>query len=500
MKYFILFFLLSVSVIELTAQPGTVIMTPQSAIPLTLMRIKVPAKFSTLIDSNKMVSIATGFEPHVFYMGGLTKPRFMAFSPEGVLHVIDNKINGAVYALPDTNMDDVADTLLKVVSGVNGHDFKFYKGSIYVAEMTQILKCSDLDQDGFFETKEVFISGIPGGGHSSRTIVFDSVNHKMYLSIGSSCNVCRETGRADIERFNDDGTGKKVFATGTRNAVGLTLHPKTNKLWANNNGSDNQGNNVPPEWIDVIREDGFYGHPFVYANQVWFNMEINNDYKALKPITAADSSRVAGMYEPAALIQSHSAPMAMEYADLSGDIIGKKGFVMALRGSWNRSPATGYKLVFLSQQNEEDKINTVSDFLTGFLTDSLSSTTKYWARPVGLAVQKKGSLTHIFMSSDNANTFILKLKDVRVNGLNEVRSMPLKIFPNPFKNLIQIEGVLPLNATLVLYNLMGEEQTVSINSEAKVIDTGNLVPGIYFLKISAGNKTFTHKIFRINEY
>ena len=74
----------------------------------------------------------------------------------------------------------------------------------------------------------------------------------MYLSIGSSCNVCREDFRAIIEEYNDDGTGRRTFATGIRNAVGMTLH--NGRLWATNNGSDWEGNDIPPEWIGVVRD------------------------------------------------------------------------------------------------------------------------------------------------------------------------------------------------------------------------------------------------------
>lgn len=504
MKKYILQILITITAVFIIsqsfAQPGTINMTPIVNAFGTLVntKIKVPAKFAALIDSNKTVNIASGFEPKVFYMGGLTKPRFMSFSPQGVLHVIDFISNGAVYALPDANNDDIADTLLPVVKGVYGHDFRFYKGFIFVAEEKRILKCSDLNQDGFFETKEVFIDSIgmnSGGGHFSRTIIFDSLNHKMYLSMGSTCNVCRDTLRARIEQYNDDGSGRVVYATGIRNAVGMALHPVTNKLWANNNGSDMQGNNIPPEWIDIIRKDGFYGFPFAYANQVWFNFEIENEYKALKPITAVDSAKVAQMVEPAGLIQAHSAPMDLEYVDLSNNMVANRGFLMALRGSWNRTPATGYKLVFLSQ-NTNDKIATVCDFLTGFLTDSISIPTVSWARPVGLAIQKNANKTNIYMSSDSRNMFIMKLKDNRPTSIAELQKLAIKLYPNPFTHQIQIEGELPLDASITMSNMLGQTETIVFNRDTKTIDTKALSAGMYILKICSGDSFFTEIIVK----
>ncbi|MDP1728542.1 MAG: T9SS type A sorting domain-containing protein [Bacteroidota bacterium] len=506
MKIFILHILITINLAfvinQSLAQPGTINMTPivNSFGGLVSTKIKVPVKFAALIDSNKTVNIAQGFEPKIFYMGGLTKPRFMSFSPQGVLHVIDFKSNGSVYALPDANNDDIADTLLPVVTGVFGHDFRFYKGFIFVAEEKRILKCSDLNQDGFFETKEVFIDSIgmnSGGGHYSRTIVFDSINHKMYLSMGSPCNVCRDTFRSGIEQYNDDGSGRVVYATGIRNAVGLLVHPKTNQLWANNNGSDNQGNNIPPEWIDLIRPNGFYGFPFAYANQVWFNFELGTDYKALKPITAIDSAKVAKMVEPAGLIQAHSAPMDMEYVELTTNMQTNKGIVMALRGSWNRIPSTGYKLVFLSQNNSPDQITSVCDFLSGFLLDSSKSSGGEWARPVGLAIQKKGYKTNIFMSSDATNRFIMMLKDNSSTGFNELQKLSIKLYPNPFTHQIQIDGELPMDASITISNLLGQTENIVFDKETKTIDTKALSAGIYFIKIGSGNIVHTQKIIKI---
>ena len=83
----------------------------------------------------------------------------------------------------------------------------------------------------------------------------------------------RESTRALIEEFEWDGTGRRTYASGVRNAVGMTLHPRTGKLWANNNGSDRQGNNIPPEWVDIVRDQGFYGYPVAYNHQVWFDLD-----------------------------------------------------------------------------------------------------------------------------------------------------------------------------------------------------------------------------------
>lgn len=116
--------------------------------------------------------------------------------------------SGQVLALPDKDHDLSADTAIVAASNAFGHDLKFYRGEMYVAEERQVLKLTDKDKDGIFETRSVFIDSIlpgkqrPPGGHTTRTIVFDEAKKKIYLSVGSLCNACREDYRAVIYEYD----------------------------------------------------------------------------------------------------------------------------------------------------------------------------------------------------------------------------------------------------------------------------------------------------------
>lgn len=486
------------------AQSDSVFMTtivPYGGLGLVQKEVIVAEKFKSAFGSPRTLNVPQNWSVQVYYIGNLSKPRVLEMSPSGILHVIDYKTNGAIYALPDENKDQVADTLLPVVTGVNAHDFKFYQNRIYVAEETRILECADLNSDGFFETKSVYIDSIglrsnhPTGGHRSRTLVIDSVRQKIYVSIGSSCNVCRDTDKAIIEQYNIDGTQRKIFATGTRNAVGMAIDPYTGKLWANNNGSDQQGNNIPPEWMDEIREGGFYGFPFAYGNKNWFNMDAHPDYTKLKPITQTDSLWVSQMVQPKALFQAHSAPMEMEFMRTDYSTLADLGIMMALRGSWNRSPATGYKLVYFPRfSNPETPI--ISDFATGFLTDSLTGT--FWGRPVGLAskIENNGQTTHLYMSSDDGKRCILKFTLQQSNSINETETHNIKTYPNPFQNEIhmQLNGLNIDKVTLI--DLQGRTIPCLLTSTKEGVIIPNIENGIYFLVLQSGNKVYTQKVLR----
>ena len=411
MKHFSGIFL--IFLIQVFAQ-GQSVMTPYQPESLTKIAIDRTQKYGSNLPVNVQVNVPEGFKVSVFYAGSLLqKPRFMAWSPDDVLHVADLSAQ-AIFALPDRNKDGIADTILRIATSVVAHDLAFYRGDIYAAQERSVIRLQDLNKDGFYETRSDFIAPIaegatqPGGGHTTRTILVDSTNGKFYLSIGSRCNVCRaddpgsqDFQRALVEEWNLDGTGRTTFATGIRNAVGLLK--RGGRIWASNNGSDNQGNNIPPEWIDILRKDGFYGYPFAHSHGIFFPITSSSpaDYKSLLPYTGIDSAKVKSMVQPAGLIQAHSAPMALISGHPNMPKRFRNGIFVALRGSWNRTPATGGKIIYLDFDDEFDTTaNYTSDFLTGFMTDSTKSSNWGWARPVGLAIDKQGRM---YVGSD-ANT------------------------------------------------------------------------------------------------
>jgi glucose/arabinose dehydrogenase len=92
-----------------------------------------------------------------------------------------------------------------------------------------------------------------GGGHWTRDIAFSPDGKRMYVSVGSGSNDAEgmpktmpegweathglgaawggETGRADVLVFDPQGQGRRVYASGIRNCVGLAIEPKTGDPW-----------------------------------------------------------------------------------------------------------------------------------------------------------------------------------------------------------------------------------------------------------------------------
>jgi glucose/arabinose dehydrogenase len=182
--------------------------------------------------------------------------------------------------------------------------------------------------------------------------------------------------RAAISRFNADGTGKSIIATGLRNSVGHAWNPSTGQLWATDNGRDNIGDNIPPDEVNVIRPGGFYGWPYAYGNRV-----PDPAFGRRSP------ARVRATIPPKIAIQAHSAPLGLAF--YTGNTFPQEyrgNLFVAYHGSWNRSVPTGYKVVRFSIRGG-NVVGGQRDFITGWHTGGSA-----WGRPVGVLVGRQGEL------------------------------------------------------------------------------------------------------------
>jgi len=320
-----------------------------------------------------MPTVQKGFEIQE-YASGLGSPRFMALSPDKVLFVTVLG-DGAVAALPDLDQDGKADKSIAFIKGLKRpHGIAFHDGYLYVGETNQIsrFKYSGVDKEP--GKKEVIVANLPTKGHFTRTVSFGP-NGKMYVSIGSSCNVCieKDKRRASVMRFNPDGSGGKVYARGLRNSVGLAWHPLTDELWATDNGRDWLGDDLPPDEVNIIKEGEDYGWPYCYGDKVP-DPDFNNPEKCKSTIT------------PVVGIQAHSAPLGLTFYD--GEMFPpqyKGDLFVAFHGSWNRSIPTGYKVVRIKMKDGIPQ--GIEDFAYGWMT-----ATKKFGRPVDVLVGIRGEL------------------------------------------------------------------------------------------------------------
>lgn len=274
----------------------------------------------------------------------------------------------------------------------------FHDGYLYVGNTTSLVRfrytLGDLKAQGDAEK----LLDFPQGGHTTRNVAFNRAGTKMYIAVGSASNntAGEDCRRAAILEFNPDGTGYRVFASGLRNPVGLAWQPGTDTLWTAVNERDNLGDDLVPDYATSVRDGGFYGWPYSYLGQNY-----DPRYQGAFP------DLVKRATVPDVLLPAHAAALGITfYGHTQFPARYRNGGFVALHGSWNRSTASGYKVVFFPMTN--GRPGPTEDFLSGFVTNDGSGGVgiERWGRPVGVTVAPDGGL----LVSDDASHRIWKIR------------------------------------------------------------------------------------------
>ncbi len=368
---------------------GIVLVLGAGVIYMILPPVNVPMGiFSGGIKADELslaerIILPEGFQFSVFAKD-LKGVRMMQVTSNGDLLATTPRAGQVHLIHKDANGDGIGDDSEVILSDLNRpHGVALFEDWIYIAEIDAIGRIrfdpSTRKTSGIYER---IVTGLPAdGGHWTRTIRAGP-DGWLYVSVGSSCNVCIETDdrRAALLRISPDGKEQELYATGLRNSVGLDWSPRDGGLYATDNGRDMLGDDFPPEELNLIVKDGFYGWPFI------------NAYGDLDPDHGAgNEARLADNIDPVHGFRPHNAPLGIRFLR-SGhypDAYHHDALV-ALHGSWNRSEKDGYKVVRL-HWSDEDTI-TESDFMAGFLVDG-----NVIGRPVDIAESPSGE---IFISDD----------------------------------------------------------------------------------------------------
>ena len=297
--------------------------------------------------------------------------------------------------LRDTDGDGVAETRAIFLSGLNspfgmalvGEDF-------YVANTDAVLRFPYRAGEIRIAAAGTKLADLPAGPlnhHWTKTIVAGPDGTHLYASVGSNSNVgehgmAEEEGRAAIWEIDRATGSKRLFATGLRNAVGLAVEPHGKALWAAVNERDELGSDLVPDYMTSVRRGGFYGWPYSY-----FGRHLDKRVEPRRP------DLVASALVPDYALGAHTASLGLAF--YPGGMLGTRfagGAFIGQHGSWNRRPASGYKVIFVPFAGGRPSGSPV-DVLTGFLDVSGNAR----GRPAGVAVDKAGAL---LVADDVGNT------------------------------------------------------------------------------------------------
>jgi glucose/arabinose dehydrogenase/cytochrome c2 len=370
--------------------------------------------------ANAVLAVPPGFHVEPF-AANLKGPRKMLAAANGDIFVSET-VGGRISVLhPAADGTHAASSHVYLEGLKQPFGLAFYPNAdhpqwLYVAETNRVTRYAFRAGDVQPSAKaEVVIPQLPSGGHFTRDIAFSPDGAQLFVSVGSASNIAesmskkapeeieswemehgvgaawdKETDRAAVLVFDAAApAAAKIYATGLRNCVGLTVQPASGALWCTTNERDLLGDDLVPDYSTRVRRGGYYGWP-------WYYLGSNED-----PRLEGDRPDLRGkVLVPDVPYQAHSASLGMTfYTASTGNSAFPPSYVgdalVAFHGSWNRSLRTGYKLVRVHMRNGEPT-GDYEDFLTGFIVDNGN----VWGRPVATTELKDGSL---LLSDDGGN-------------------------------------------------------------------------------------------------
>ncbi|MGY5847834.1 PQQ-dependent sugar dehydrogenase [Salegentibacter sp. HM20] len=350
--------------------------------------------------ADKTPQAPAGFKVERF-ADGFDHPRWTYVAPNEDIFVVEsNTKNSAnrITILRDENGDGRPDLREVFLDNLNQpFGMLVLNGYFYVANTNALVRYPYQEDATSLEGEGEKILDLPAGGynnHWTRNLIASEDGSKIYISVGSASNVGeygmeKEVRRAAILEINPDGSGEKIYAAGLRNPVGMDWNPITGELWTAVNERDKIGNNLVPDYITRVKEDGWYGWPYSYFGQIKDPRWEEDPHPEL----------VAESLMPDVATGPHTASLGFWfYTQNQFPEKYKNGAFIGQHGSWNRASFSGYKVVFVPFDENGEPAGQPEDFLGGFIADETKS--EVYGRPVGVTTHPDGSL---LVNDDDGN-------------------------------------------------------------------------------------------------
>jgi len=291
-----------------------------------------------------------------------------------------------IVLLRDADGDGIAETRTIFLSGLNSpFGMALVGGTFFVANTDAVVRFPYHAGETHISARPVKVSDLPGGKinhHWTKSLIATPDGGKLYVGVGSNSNAAEngidaEEGRAAIWEIDPATGSHRVFASGTRNPVGLAWEPDTGKLWVSVNERDELGSDLVPDYMTSVREGGFYGWPYSYYGQ-----HIDSRIKTQRP------DLVAKAIVPDYALGPHTASLGLAWGGQTAlPARFEHGMFVGQHGSWNRKPFSGYKVIFVPFANGAPAGEPM-DVLTGFIKQDGEA----MGRPVGVAIDRHGAL------------------------------------------------------------------------------------------------------------
>jgi len=311
------------------------------------------------------------------YATGVPNARSLTLGPSGTVFVGSRRA-GKVYALVGDGRSDKAREVVTIARGLDEpNGVAFHDGSLYVAEVSRVLRYDDIEARLKNPPVPVVLSrDLPHTEHHEWRFIGFGPDGWLYVGVGAPCNVCESADKrvASILRMRADGSGMEVYAQGVRNSVGFDWQPESREMWFTENGRDGMGDDIPPDELNYAPRAGMnFGFPYCHG-------------KDIADPQFAHGHSCAEFVPPAWNLPAHVAAVGMRF--YGGGMFPKEyrdGIFIAEHGSWDRSAPTGYR-VSRAELNGDRAVK-YEPFAEGWLMGRM-----HWGRPVDVLVMPDGAL------------------------------------------------------------------------------------------------------------
>ena len=286
--------------------------------------------------------------------------------------------------LRDSNKDGVVD--LRTVFLHNLHSpfgMALVGNDFYVANADSLLRFPYSSGQTQITAAPSVITELPAGlnHHWTKNVIASADGQHLYVTVGSNSNVgengmAMEEGRAAIWQIERASGGKRLFATGLRNPNGLAWEPHSGALWTAVNERDELGSDLVPDYITQVEDGAFYGWPYSYYGQ---HVDVR--------VQPQNPELVAKARKPDYALGPHTASLGIAFGQGSQLPGLQEGLFVGQHGSWNRQPASGYKVIFVPFKNGQP-----DGLPVDVLSDFLNAEGQAQGRPVGVALDSQGAL------------------------------------------------------------------------------------------------------------
>jgi glucose/arabinose dehydrogenase len=323
------------------------------------------------------LQVPPGFKVEL-WATGLPGGRAMALSDDGSKVWVGTRALGRVYEISDSGGKRTVRTIAEKLTQPAGVAYK--DGALYVFAIDKVLKFDGIATNPQVQPQDLTDKfNLPPQQHHNWKYVAFGPDGKLYVPFGAPCNICEPTKEyAQIRRYNADGSGMEVVATGVRNTVGFDWHPQTGELWFSDHGRDWMGDDAPSDELNRLSRAGqAFGFPYCHADGI-----IDADFKkqdACKDVTM-----------PVLLMGPHTAVMGVKF--YTGSMFPpeyRDQMFVARKGSWNRNKPSGFDVVTV-KAGSDGKGAQMTPFMTGFNTSSENY--DFWGRPAYVQQMPDGAL------------------------------------------------------------------------------------------------------------